>query len=213
MKQVTVLLLSLFATSTNAMQPDATTSCNIQRIFKLKPATQLEINVDAKKISVIAREIKEPEPDLTTRLGAYMLGKTPTLEKLCTICILALMEITHRIETPYEVIEDEKGTHIRSRTDLKELGITLKELIVTLPNDVPLKIFNEESIDVKTDGSFIDAQADTIECQAWPNQTPCTSRLVFRGAVGNSTEILLKKFPDIILRSQGTISIRPTQKK
>lgn len=116
------------------------TPIKIFRAFTLKPTDRLEIEQSLLVHLVSRIEPELPPPSIgtqvTSTLSSFIFGQTSQTHTPCTIQIMALMEITKQIELPYSVIKDGNVMRVYLRSHLDKLGITLKELIVTVPRDM-----------------------------------------------------------------------------
>lgn len=135
MKYINVLLLSLFIIpSLNAMNKP--TTCNIFRTFEIKPTESLEIAIADGKLRLVTPQLEtsilgQIYSAVASRIG---INQQPPSS---TIYVLAVMEITKRIELPFMVTQDKNVMRIEELAELDELGISLKELIIHLPSSLP----------------------------------------------------------------------------
>lgn len=141
MKYINVLLLSLFAMPhISGMQPDnspKTTPCNLFRTLEIQPHERLEIAVPAEKFSIMSQQT---DTGIIAQIYSAIIstvGSNYKQQPAGIIYLLALTEITKRMEQPYTIVRTGNIVRIEELAELNKLGITLKELIITLPSNIP----------------------------------------------------------------------------
>lgn len=139
-----IVMLSALLSSASLVGMQQQTPIKIFRTFTLKPTDRLEIEQSLLVHLTSRIEPELPPPSIgtqvTSTLSSFIFGQTSQTDTPCTIQIMALIDITKQIELPYSVVKDGNVMRVYLRSHLDKLGITLKELIVTVPRDMTVVI-------------------------------------------------------------------------
>lgn len=140
MKKTIMLLTLLASASIAAMEHEPSKSLTpviIFRTFTLNPNEQLSIEqsllIQLKRKAEPAQTPPSKSSQVASALSEFVFGPAPEAKKLRLIEIKALIETTKQIELPYTLVKDGNIMRIHLSTRANELGITLKELIITVP--------------------------------------------------------------------------------
>ncbi len=204
------IFLALFSTICIHGMQSSTTQLRCQQIFKIPPRTELEIALKVPLLKIIARgQSREISAQISHILNS-LVGDSNEINQEKTIRVLSTLEITKQIEFPCQLGSNGTRRFLYLDPHLSALGITLKEIEISLTNDIQLSVIaHDGAIELQTDGSLVEAKADTIEYQPNLQTKPLHSRLLYRGSIG--TNKIEKESADILLVTTGSICLKPIQ--